>query len=51
MKHGAALAAAAIDDGRAGQTLRQTGESVDRASPRPNGVAAEAAEDCDIPIF
>ncbi len=44
LKHGAALAAAAIDDGRAASTLAKLVKVSNRASPRPNGVAAEAAE-------
>ena len=44
LKHGAALAAAAIDDGRAAGTLAKLVKVSNRASPRPNGVAAEAAE-------
>ena len=44
LKHGAALAAAAIDDGRAAGTLAKLVKVSNRASPRPNGVAVEAAE-------
>jgi len=44
LKHGAALAAAAIDDGRVAGTLAKLVKVSNRASPRPNGVAAEAAE-------
>ncbi len=44
LKHGAALAAAAIDDGRAAGTLAKLVKVSNRASPRPHGVAAEAAE-------
>ena len=44
LKHGAALAAAAIDDGRAAGTLAKLVKVSNRASPHPNGVAAEAAE-------
>jgi len=44
LKHGAALAAAAIDDGRAAGTLAKLVKVSNRASPRPNGVASEAAE-------
>ena len=44
LKHGAALAAAAIDDGRAAGTLAKLVKVSNRAPPRPNDVAAEAAE-------
>ena len=44
LKHGAALAAAAIDEGLAAETLAKLVKVSNRAAPRPNGVAAEAAE-------
>jgi hypothetical protein len=44
LKHGAALAAAAIDGGLAAETLAKLVKVSNRASPHPNGVAAEVAE-------
>jgi anthranilate phosphoribosyltransferase len=44
LKHGAALAAAAIDEGLVAETLAKLVKVSNRAAPRPNGVAAEAAE-------
>jgi anthranilate phosphoribosyltransferase len=44
LKHGAALAATAIDDGRAAETLAKLVKVSNRASPDPKGVAVEAAE-------
>ncbi len=44
LKHGAALAAAALDDGLAADTLAKLVQVSNRASPPPNGVAVEAAK-------
>jgi anthranilate phosphoribosyltransferase len=44
LKQGAALAAAAIDEGLAADTLAKLMKVSNRAAPHPNGVAAEAAE-------
>ena len=44
LKQGAALAAAAIDEGRAAETLAKLVNVSNRASPSPDGVAAAAAE-------
>ena len=44
LKQGAALAAAAIDEGRAAETLAKLVKVSNRASPHPDGVAAAAAE-------
>jgi anthranilate phosphoribosyltransferase len=44
LKHGAALAATAIDEGLAIETLAKLVKVSNRAAPHPNGVAVEAAE-------
>jgi hypothetical protein len=44
LKHGAALAAAALDEGLAADTLAKLVQVSNRASLRSNGVAVEAAE-------
>ena len=43
LKHGAALAAAALDEGLAAETLAKLVQVSNRASPPPNGVAVAAA--------
>ena len=44
LKHGAALAAAALDAGLAAGTLAKLVQVSNRASPPPNGVAVAAAK-------
>ena len=44
LKHGAALAAAALDEGLAADTLAKLVQVSNRASPLSNGVAVAAAE-------
>jgi len=44
LKHGAALAAAALDEGLAADTLAKLLQVSNRASPPPNGLAVTAAK-------